>query len=307
MGHRPPVTLVPSTHQVAMPLPAEIPIRTGRMKLPSGNLFWHEGGKPQAETVIFLHGSWHDSTQWLTLMQRLAPRYHCLAPDLLGFGESWREGKTPYSIALQVEALHSLLSALRIHRFRLVGHSLGAWVAGQYALTYADQVSGLAVLAPEGVTDRTLRGRWRRDRWLIAPWSPLPLVLPWLGKAHWAKAMRDRRRCLRQAPAACKMLFQRRSAAISGELLNPGLGQLWLPTMVIESAAADPITHQLTRTWLRLLPDFQHHELSPAATPLGVEETELAAALGQLRTPELPIPPSLKPPSTPAQPSSTAL
>lgn len=290
-----------------MPLPAEIPIHTGRMKLPSGNVFWHEGGKPQAETVIFLHGSWHDSTQWLPVMQRLAPRYHCLAPDLLGFGESWREGKTPYSVALQVEALHSLLSALRIHRFRLVGHSLGAWVAGQYALTYPDQVQSLAVLAPEGVSDRTLRGRWRRDRGLIAPWSPLPLVLPWLGSAAWARALRDRRRCLRQAPAACKMLFQRRTAAIRGELLNPGLGQLWLPTLVLESAAADPITHQLTRTWLRLLPDPQHGELSPASTPLEVNETEFAAALSQLRPPDLPIQTALKPSPAPAQPSPTTL
>lgn len=290
-----------------MPLPAEIPLRTGRMKLPSGNLFWHEGGKPQAETVIFLHGSWQDSTQWLSIMQRLAPQYHCLAPDLLGFGESWREGKTPYSVALQVEVLHSLLSALRIHRFRLVGHSLGAWVAGQYALTYPNQVQSLAVLAPEGVTDRTLRGRWHRDRWLVAPWSPLPLVLPWLGNAPWARALRDRRRCLRQAPAACKMLFQRRTAAIQGELLNPGLGQLWLPTLVLDSPTAAPITHQLTRTWLRLLPDPQHRELPPAETPLGVDEAELAAALGQLKRLDLSIQTRLKTPPAPAQPSSTAL
>ncbi|MBW4484109.1 MAG: alpha/beta hydrolase [Tildeniella torsiva UHER 1998/13D] len=290
-----------------MPLPAEIPIRTGRMKLPSGNVFWHEGGKPQAETVIFLHGSWHDSTQWLPAMQWLGPRYHCLAPDLLGFGESWREGKTTYSVALQVEVLHSLLSALRIQRFRLVGHSLGAWVAGQYALTYPDQVQSLAVLAPEGVTDRTLRGRWRRDRWLIAPWSPLPLVLPWLGKASWARAMRDRRRCLREAPAACKMLFQRRTAAIHGELLNPSLGQLWLPTLVLDSAAADPVTHQLSRTWLRLLPDAQHRELAAVDTSLGVDEADFAAALDQLKRPDLPIQKRLKTTQAPAQPSSTAL
>lgn len=289
-----------------MPLPAEIPIRTGRMKLPSGNVFWHEGGKPQAETVIFLHGSWHDSTQWLPVMQRLAPRYHCLAPDLLGFGESWREGKTPYSIALQVEALHSLLSALRIHRFRLVGHSLGAWVTGQYALTYPDQVTSLAVLAPEGVSDRTLRGRWRRDRWLISPWSPLPLVLPWLGHAPWARALRDRHRCLRQAPAACKMLFQRRTAAINGELLNQGLGQLWMPTLVLEAAAADSVTHQLTHAWLRLLPNPQHRELTAAPTPLGVDEQEFAIALDQLKLPNLTLQRPKTPP-TPTQSGSTVL
>ncbi|MFQ4137532.1 alpha/beta fold hydrolase [Nodosilinea sp. PGN35] len=289
-----------------MPFSAEIPLRTGRRALPSGNLFWHEGGRPQAETVIFLHGAWQDSTEWLPVMQRL-PGYHCLAPDLLGFGESWRQGKTPYSVALQVEALHSLLSALRLHRFRLVGHSLGAWVAGQYALTYPEQVESLAVLAPEGVSDRGLRSRWRRDRWLVAPWSPLPLVLPWLGKAPWARALRDRRRCLRQSPAACTMLFQRRTAAIHGELLQQGLSQLWLPTLVVESAAADSITHQLTRTWLRLLPNPQHRELAAAATPLGVDAIEFAAALDQLQRPSLPLQTPVETAPAAAPPSSRML
>ena len=289
-----------------MPLPAEIPLRTGRMKLPLGSLFWHEGGT-QTETVIFLHGSWHDSTQWLGVMRQLAPKVHCLAPDLLGFGESWREGKTPYSVALQVEALHSLLGALRIHRCRLVGHSLGAWVAGQYALTYPDQVQSLAVLAPEGVSDRALRGRWQRDRWLVAPWSPLPLMLPWLGNSPWAKALRDRRHCLRQAPAACKMLFQRRTAAINGELLQTRLGQLGLPTLVLASTAAEPTAHQLTQAWLNQLPNAHHRELSPADTPLGVDEDNCAAALGQLITSALADRTRVIYPPTPVPPSSAAL
>lgn len=262
-----------------MPSPANVPLRTGRMKLSAGSLFWHEGGKPQGETLVFLHGSWHDSTQWLPLMQHLASRYHCLAPDLLGFGESRRAGKTPYSVALQVEVLHSLLSALRVHRCRLVADSLGAWVAGQYALTYPDRVQSLAVLAPEGVSDRDLAGRWRRDRWLVAPWSPLPLVLPWLGQAPWVQALRDRIQCLRQSPAACQMLFQRRTAAIEGEQLNSGLGTLNLPTLVLEAASADPVAHRLTQAWLHLLPSAQHHQLPPADAPLGVDAAAWAEAL----------------------------
>lgn len=280
-----------------MPLPAEIPLRVGRRKLPLGSVFWHEAGQPRGETVVFLHGSWHDSAQWLPVMQHLAVAHHCLAPDLLGFGESLRADKTPYSIALQVEGLHSLLSVLRIHRCRLVAHSLGAWVAGQYALTYPDQVQSLAVIAPEGVAEAGLQGRWRRDRWLVAPWSPLPLVLPWLGNSPWAKTWRDRRQCLRQSPAACKILFQRRAAAIHGELLQQGLGQVTAPTLVVESAAADPLTHRLTQAWVRLLPAANHADVAPANNPLGVDASELAAALRQLITskPYSPSPQKLPP------------
>jgi pimeloyl-ACP methyl ester carboxylesterase len=260
-----------------MPLPADNPLRTGRMRLPQGAVFWHEGGRPQGEAVIFLHGSWHDSTQWLPLMPHLTPHHHCLAPDLLGFGESSRP--SAYSIALQVDCLHSLLSALRIYRCRLVGHALGAWVAGQYALTYPDQVLSLAVLAPEGVSATGTVGRWRRDRWLVAPWSPLPLVLPWLGKSPWAKALRDRRRCLRQSPAACKLLFQRRAAAINGEMLEANLGQLAAPTLVLGSSDAAPLSHRLSQAWLHHLHAPQYAQLPPADAPLGVDSAELATAL----------------------------
>jgi pimeloyl-ACP methyl ester carboxylesterase len=273
-----------------MPLPPAIPIRTGRMKRPLGTVTWHEGGNPQGETILLLHGSWHDSTQWLPLMQAMATVYHCLAPDLLGFGESLRDGKTPYSVALQVEMLHSWLSALRVSRCRLVAHSLGAWVAAQYALTYPDQVESLAVMAPEGAIDAGLRGRWRRDRWLVAPWSPLPLVLPWLGKGPRVQALRDRQQCLRQSPAACQMLFRRRAAAIQGELLQDRLDQLALPTLVLEPAEADPITHRLTQVWLRRLA-HPHQEVIPRAeTPLGVDSDLLAAALHRLNHRAVPPP-----------------
>ncbi len=280
-----------------MPLPAEIPLRTGRIKLPLGSVFWQESGQPRDETVVFLHGSWSDSAQWLPVMQHLAVDHHCLAPDLLGFGESLRADKTPYSIALQVESLHGLLSALRIQRCRLVAHSLGAWVAGQYALTYPDQVQSLTVIAPEGVTESGLRGRWRRDRWLVAPWSPLPLVLPWLGNGPWAKTMRDRHHCLHQAAAACKTLFRRRAAAIHGELLQQRLGQIAAPMLVVESATADPLTHRLTQAWVRLSPSANYAEVAPAHNSLGVDVTEIAAVLGQLLASKPYSPNHQKPPS----------
>jgi pimeloyl-ACP methyl ester carboxylesterase len=278
-----------------MALSVEPPLRTGRMKLPLGSLFWHEGGKPQAQTLVFLHGSWHDSGQWLGAMQHLSPSYHCLAPDLLGVGESVRQGSTPYSVALQVEALHGLLSALRVSRCTLVGHSLGAWVAGQYALTYPDQVQGLAVIAPEGATDQELRGRWRRDRWLVARWSPLPLVLPWLGKG--GAALGDRRRCLRQHPAACQMLFRRRRAALQGELLQERPGQLMAPALVVQPTPGDDVTQRLGDGWLRRLPDARAIEL-PAAGLLGVEDAAFAAAVGDFLTSQ---PPRLAAPARPVK------
>lgn len=283
-----------------MPLPPEIHLRTGRMKLPQGSLFWHEGGKPhpQAATVVLLHGSWYDSTQWLSALPTWAQTHHCLAPDLLGFGESSRPGA--YSVALQVEVLASWLAALRVGPCHLVGHSLGAWVAAQYALSYPDQVKTLTAIAPEGVSDRSSRGRWRRDRWLVAPWSPLPLVLPWLGKSPWAQGLRQRRRRLRQSPAACQLLFRRRRSAIQAELLQQRLGDWQGPTLVVEPTAADPLTQRQGQTWLRLLTAPYHELVAPADGPLGLDEQALIAVWHRLPMPQSTLPSQRWPAGRPA-------
>src|SRR5262245_50887727 len=45
-------------------------------------------GRPEAPTVILLHGYAAAADQWRPLMDRLAADYRLLAPDLLGFGEA---------------------------------------------------------------------------------------------------------------------------------------------------------------------------------------------------------------------------
>jgi haloalkane dehalogenase len=80
--------------------------RNSRIKLPQGLLFWREVG--EGMPIIFLHGAWNDSSQWLKVMELLSQDAHCLAPDLLGFGESDRPN-IHYSIDLQVDCLAKFL------------------------------------------------------------------------------------------------------------------------------------------------------------------------------------------------------
>ncbi|NJL46649.1 MAG: alpha/beta fold hydrolase [Leptolyngbyaceae cyanobacterium SM2_5_2] len=180
-------------------------------------MFWHEAG--QGDTIIFLHGSWHTSSQWLPVIHQLAPRFHCLAPDLLGFGES-SSSRKPLSITLQVHALHDLLAALRIQRCVFAAHSLGTWVALQYALHYPQQVGGLALMYPEGLVTQDVRSRWRLERWLTRPLSPLPwllsatALLPSRLKPKAQTSVWQRYQVLHQSPAASPIII---SAAGGGD------------------------------------------------------------------------------------------
>ncbi|MGD1950719.1 MAG: alpha/beta fold hydrolase [Leptolyngbyaceae cyanobacterium] len=232
------------------PNAGQLPVRNLRRQLEHGQLFWREIGRGQ--TVIFLHGSWCDGDQWSDVLTQLGQRYHCLAPDLIGFGESVRlRKKAAYSIAMQVATLAELLESLRLNSVVLVGHSLGAWVAAGYALKFPEHVKGLCVLEPDGLVYQPQR--WRQERWLVSPLGGLWLSItkPFARKSEpgqastWSKNYR-RRQLLRRHSAACRLLFQRRRNVLKSEITS-SLAGLSMPIVALQGEQAGEICQQLTR------------------------------------------------------------
>lgn len=235
-----------------------LPVRNSRIKLSQGLIFWREVG--QGLPIVFLHGSWKDSSQWLPVMQGLSHKSHCFAPDLLGFGES-DPVKGHCSIAFQVECLQEYLNSLSLANIYLVGHSLGAWVAASYALKHREQVRGLVLLAPEGVVTESWHKHWQQQNWqhrsqAIAAWfwrslSKMVKQLPWdLPLQRWLQ-----KRALPQPPdATAKLLFQRRRAEIEAESLSDRLQFLTLPVLVLCGDRDRVQTLEISRTYASLCP-----------------------------------------------------
>lgn len=229
-----------------------------RIRLSQGQLFWREAG--QGQTLVFLHGASHDSSQWLPLLERLSRDRHCLAPDLLGFGDSERPD-VHYSIQLQVECLAEYLAALHLENVVLVGHSLGGWVAASYALQHKQQVQGLILFSPLGVETEESQNQWRLEPWLI---GSFPLVF-WLlrslrplAKLLGFRAKIDRlleyRQQLLQFPTACQLLFQRRQAEITAEFLDNRLEFLKVPTLILQGDRDTPSSLAKSQAYGNLIP-----------------------------------------------------
>lgn len=200
-----------------------LPIRNGRIRLSQGQIFWREVG--QGIPIVLLHDTWSDGSEWLAVVDALAGHYHCLVPDLLGFGESERP-RLHYSIALEVECLAEWLEALRLRRVYLVGVGVGAWVAASFALSHEEQVDGLVLLAPEGVKVAGAEQRWRGGRSLlsqfpIARWL-LNLIVPLATLVGWRGVLRlqERVRLWRRSPAASQILFNRRPVEVQAEYIG---------------------------------------------------------------------------------------
>ena len=99
--------------------------------------------------LLFFHGLGF-SQRWHPLHERLAERFDVIAPDLQGFGdsppESWMTGFDDL-------ALHyaELADVLGLHRFHLVGHSFGGWVAAEFASFYPERLASLTLITPLGL------------------------------------------------------------------------------------------------------------------------------------------------------------
>src|SRR5215831_13450315 len=63
------------------------------------DIFYREAGSPENPTVLLLRGFPTSSQMFRNLMPQMASRYHLVAPDYPGFGESsspaWSNSSTP--------------------------------------------------------------------------------------------------------------------------------------------------------------------------------------------------------------------
>ncbi|KMZ13491.1 Beta-ketoadipate enol-lactone hydrolase [Candidatus Burkholderia humilis] len=98
--------------------------------------------------VVLLHGIRSGAASWVLQLDALGATRRVLAWDAPGYGVSTRVSSAPPVAADYADALRAWLDALRIDRCMLVGHSLGAIVAGSFAAETPERVAGLLLISP---------------------------------------------------------------------------------------------------------------------------------------------------------------
>ena len=98
--------------------------------------------------VLLLHSAGLGAAQWRPLIQRLAERWHCLAPNQYGYGRSpsWPEGKPAdpdAEMRLILDALDGIAEPVRT-----VAHSMGAWLALRAARARPERFRSLVLVEP---------------------------------------------------------------------------------------------------------------------------------------------------------------
>lgn len=252
-----------------------------RIQLSQGQIFWREIG--QGPNLVFLHGSWQHSAQWISMIEHLYSDYRCFMPDLLGCGESGSP-KLHYSIDVAVEALAEYLNSLQLDVVYLVGHSLGAWIAASFALKYPERVRRLILISPEGVQVPDQKRRWNWMRGLAKPpallYLGLKLLYPLAKLVGQGQKVRQNLRFRQQMltyPGTCKLLFRRRWAEYQAELLDEKLPDLQLPLLILQGTHDSQIALSLSQAYAGLAPRAEYNEVKPGSHNLPEEAPDEVA------------------------------
>lgn len=106
---------------------------------------YREAGVSGGPVVLFLHGNPTSSFLWRKVIPHVASVAHCIAPDLIGFGQSGKP-KIEYRFADHARYLDAFLDTMGIDSAYVVAHDWGTALAFHLAARRPEFVLGLAFM-----------------------------------------------------------------------------------------------------------------------------------------------------------------
>ena len=112
-------------------------------------------------SLIFLHYFGASSRAWTEVIAHLCTAYHCIAPDMRGFGES-AAPQSGYTLRDYTDDISELTLEIEIKKFVLVGHSMGGKIALAIAARRPANLDSLILLAPSPPTPEPIADSERK-------------------------------------------------------------------------------------------------------------------------------------------------
>lgn len=122
-------------------------------------LSYAEWGDPHAPPLLLVHGGRDQKRSWDAVADGLRKGYRVIAHDLRGHGQSDWVSDGDYGVMDHVFDLASLVDALALDQFTLIGHSLGGNIALRYTGLYPEKIVKLVAIEGLGPSPRMLEER----------------------------------------------------------------------------------------------------------------------------------------------------
>jgi pimeloyl-ACP methyl ester carboxylesterase len=225
---------------------AAIPVvHYGTAKVDGVDVFYREAGPKDAPVVLLLHGFPTSSHMFRNLIPALADRYHVIAPDYPGFGESAAPDHKAfaYTFAHYADIVDGLLTQLGASKYAMYVMDYGAPVGYRLALKHPDRVTALIVQNGNAY-----------EEGLKAFWDPI--------KAYWADGSEAHRDALSflVAPETTKFQYVDGVADVSRKRKPPTLIVWGKNDKIFPADGAAPYLRDLPEAELHLI-DTGHFAL----------------------------------------------
>jgi pimeloyl-ACP methyl ester carboxylesterase len=96
--------------------------------------------------MLMIHGNPDTSHMWHRLMNVLSDDFHCIAPDLPGYGQSDVPDGFDYSLSQQAECIEHFVASLALEQpLHLVVHDVGAFFGLAWAIRFPERVRSITI------------------------------------------------------------------------------------------------------------------------------------------------------------------
>ena len=117
----------------------------------------YTAGDPKRQAVLFLHGSGPGvsaPSNWSHLLPVFAEDFYCIAPDVLGFGDSDHPDPAPVGMpaytTLRARSALALLDALGVEKAHFVGNSMGGMITLRVAQLAPERIDRMLLMGSGG-------------------------------------------------------------------------------------------------------------------------------------------------------------
>ena len=122
-------------------------------------LHYVDWGNSDAPPLLLVHGGKDHCRSWDWVAETLCDRWHVIAPDLRGHGDSDWSPDGDYSLANYLYDIAQLIHQLKLAPLTIVAHSLGGDICSRFAGLYPEQVQKLVLIEGLGMSPRFIAER----------------------------------------------------------------------------------------------------------------------------------------------------
>ena len=200
-----------------------------------------------APLLILIHGISDHAHSWDWTARALAQRFHVVAFDLRGHGDSQWSPDGAYLLAYHVADLVELIESLGREKATIIGHSFGGSVASRYAGLYPDRTERLVLVDGFGPPPSSY-AKWKE-------FGELPRAREWIAKRR-GTTMRNARRLASIDDAAARLSAgnprlsedQARYLAVHGVRQHPD-GYRWKVDPRVSQFTSEDFVVEITEFW----------------------------------------------------------